>query len=1673
MKIQHILGTLAVLISFILPARATTYYVAASNSNPVAPFTSWSTAATNIQDAINAATNGDLILVTNGIYSAGGLVIASTLTNRVALNKPLTVESVNGPWVTIIQGAGPAGPAAVRCAWVTNGAVLTGFTLQGGTTSTAGTANNEYGGGVWCVSASAVVDDCVIISNTAEVYGGGVYQGTLNNCLVAQNSSVDAEGGGAAYATLYSCTVVNNAGVGVAGGVYTNCIVFYNGTADHLSGGVFAYCCTTVPPSGVGNITNSPQLFADGVHLLTGSPCIGAGINVVTGTDIFGNAWANPPSLGCAEWEPAPLVTQPAFQYNSYSQAGTFNVISDGQAPLSYFWSFNGTPIQDNGHYNNSATANLMVANFGPGDAGVYQVVVSNEVGLAVSETQLVVHVVNAAGVNPVAPYATWATAATTIQDAINAATNGDFILVTNGIYQTGGLVMVGTLTNRAALNKPVTVQSLNGPWVTTILGAGATNGPNAVRCAWLTNNAALKGFTLKAGATGTSGDIYGGGVWCASSNALVANCVIVSNTAYSYGGGAWQGALENCLLSGNTTVLSGQGGGAANAVMTSCTVFSNANYGVYGGIYTNCIVYSNAPADHVSSSIFAWCCTTMQSAGPGIINTAPQLLADGVHLQNGSPCIGAGTNVARGTDIFGNAWANPPSMGCAEWTAAPAVSQPQIQLAGNPAGFMVGNAGVAGTPPFYYSWLQNGVPLQDDGHFAGTQTANLTIAGALLSDAAGFQLVVSNAFGVTTSAVVSLVIHCVAAGSVNPVAPYTNWATAATNIQSAITSAAAGDVVLVTNGVYATGGISMDGVITNCVSVNKAILVQSVNGPVSTIIQGAMDPTATNGPGAVRCVWMGTNAVLGGFTLQGGATRSGSGGTFTAGGGLYCASTNVLVYNCVIATNYASYEGGGVFANTVLTKPNNTTLINCTLTGNQVGSATTGIAGSGGGAAGCFLRNCVITANFAQGGGGTFNCDATNCAYVLNATVLFGSSSYNGGAASGGILVNCTVSKNTAAYYDDNIGAAVYGATLVNCLVYSNSSPTSASPNYSSCTMTYGDADPLSAGAGNIDVNPQLLADGIHLAATSPCLGAGTESVVSGTDIDGQAWNNPPAIGCDEWQPTPLIVVQPQVQINTPAFGLTVSTAVAGQSPSYFWSLNGASIQNDGRHSNSGTPNLTVNNFGPGDAGIYQVVVSNAFGMVTSQVAQVVMHVVNAAGADPVAPYSTWATAATNIQDAINAAAAGDIVLVTNGVYAYGGWVVAGNLTNRVALNKPVTVTSANGYAVTAIQGALDPVSTTTGPGAVRCAYVGDGAVLYGFTLQNGATRATGDGSAGGPLESGGGIYCNSANGLVFNCVLSNNYAIYGGGIINGILNNSLVTLNQASFYGGGTYYANLNNCTVLNNSSGHNLGAGTYYGTAQNSIVLDNYNFALPPGSDENYSGAVDTFNYCCSSPIPGGTGNIDVSPQFVDGYHLAVASGCRGAGSAAYASGTDLDGQPWDSPPSMGCSEVVLTNLVGPLSASISSYQTNVLINHLGIFQGGFGGHASADGFSFGDGGVVTNSGLNVSHAWNQPGNYTVTFTVYNDDHPAGVSASAAIQVLPILAPQLQYTGLATNGFEFQFAGQTNAMYTIEYTTNLVPPITWNTLQYIFDGSSGWNQVFDSTVPTGTRFYRVEAQ
>ena len=288
---------------------ATVHYVDANGTNATPPYTNWIKAATNIQDAVSVASAGDTVMVTNGVYPG-----------TVSVTNSLAIVSVSGPGFTIIDGGGTN-----RCASLTTGASLTGFTLRNGSAYWAG-------GGVFCWSTNAFLTNCVITGNSAKshavlskgtwVYiegtGGGVYGGTLYNCIVSlnfaqgiwePNGSLWAfhpgqgggvsggmlfnclvcrnranAGGGTADCNLYNCTLSGNAcddsskvdGTrqyhyagnrgGAAGGTLYNCIAYFNYATNGANCGtdcVLNYCCTTpLPANGVGNITNAP-LFVD------------------------------------------------------------------------------------------------------------------------------------------------------------------------------------------------------------------------------------------------------------------------------------------------------------------------------------------------------------------------------------------------------------------------------------------------------------------------------------------------------------------------------------------------------------------------------------------------------------------------------------------------------------------------------------------------------------------------------------------------------------------------------------------------------------------------------------------------------------------------------------------------------------------------------------------------------------------------------------------------------------------------------------------------------------------------------------------------------------------------------------------------------------------------------------------------------------------------------------------------------------------------------------------------------------------------------------------------------------------------------------------------------------------------------------------------------------------
>lgn len=715
---------------------------------------------------------------------------------------------------------------------------------------------------------------------------------------------------------------------------------------------------------------------------------------------------------------------------------------------------------------------------------------------------------------------------------------------------------------------------------------------------------------------------------------------------------------------------------------------------------------------------------------------------------------------------------------------------------------------------------------------------------------------------------------------SPNPTPPFDSWAQAATNIQDAVDAAMDRDTVLVMGGVYATGGRAVVGTMTNRVAIAKAITVESLMGPELTVIEGAPAPgssdTNGNGDGAIRCVYLGTNAVLSGFTLTKGHTKAELVYSYEMnGGGVWCEDAATLT-NCIITGNSASYGGGGVFQGTLYNSglvsnsvnvagggAFDSTLYNCTLTGNSASEA-------GGGAYSCTLYECVLTRNSSESyGGGSAGGTLNHCTLANNSAVG------SGGGASGGTLTNCTLTGNSASYGGgcywstlhnsslktnsaDEGGGAYYGTlyncvltgnrarlhgggfsgdwniiggigggflpigflhncTLTdntagssgggadsgwfyNCIVYHNKAPEGANYGtliglggtsgiqptfYKSCTT------PLpSNGTNNIDADPQL-ATLTHLSSSSPCIGAGDSAYASGVDIDGEPWADPPSMGADQLTPgqaTGALSMEIHAGYTSVAPGFAVRFFARNQGAilTSVWDFDDGTIATNQAivcHAWSAPGSYTVrltgynDTFPSGVSATAQVEVSES------------VYYVNQANSTPEFPYNSWESAATSIQDAIEAGTAiGRLILVTNGVYATGSVEAEGS--NRIALVDPMVVQSINGPDTTAIFG---------GSG-IRCAYVGNNATLSGFRLSE------------GEAEYGGGAWCERS-GTLTNCFIDNNLATEGGGVLGGTLFDCNVSENLAGDYGGGSAKSTLHGCTLRNNLAWE--GGGSYAAT------------------------------------------------------------------------------------------------------------------------------------------------------------------------------------------------------------------------------------------------------------------
>ncbi len=810
-----------------------------------------------------------------------------------------------------------------------------------------------------------------------------------------------------------------------------------------------------------------------------------------------------------------------------------------------------------------------------------------------------------------IAPFASWNTAATNIQDAIDEAVDGDVVLVSNGTWY---------VDETLSIKKSIMLHSLNGPHRTMI------DGNDAVRCIWTTNaGSVIEGFTVQNGNDFYDTHFFGGaGIYCERS--AVRRCIIRNNWSRGNGGGliiySSHSTIENCMIHGNYAIEAGGGVYFSSGTMRNCTVVGNdANY--CGGIYAssflgkttdkteNTIIYYNTSrGKRLNYDILNCynCCSWPKPPGPGCTDLPPGVTGlDNYYLVPGSACIDAGnSSYVDGTvDIDGNPRINGSAVdiGCREFMADSCKESLTVSITADYTFVSVGF-------PVRFNAFVQGIPCGSRWNFNdGTILSNIPAQFYTFS-APGTYPVVYTVWNTDSSVSDTVTVHVAAV--TNYVSktgldtlPYTSWATAAHVLQDAVDAAPAGGVVLAGPGVYDQGmrvAVLHEERTTNRVVLSKSISLIATNAaPFATLIRGV----GKKYNAAIRCVFMESGCLLNGFTITNGSTR-----IVDKGGGVY--NHGGIVSDCTIAYNIGLDSGGGCYSDW------DGLVTRCAIYGNE--------GQTGGGAAGGILRNSLITGNSANNGGGASYALVWNCVITNNSATEGGgivgcepySSLIAGNAGGGayyryyGLMENCTVVDNSDYGVKLDTMAYFWYLTCIvnNCVIQYNGTNNwihvgDGKTWYEQCCIT-----PLPpVGRNNLTNDPGCIdhqAGNFRLAPSSPCIDRGIMQswMYPATDLDGRprVIGDSVDIGAYEYAPAFWCSFYAVPAVAVPDEEVMFVSAISEPDPAavYYW----WDFQNDGTWDAQGPGNDQPVWQYPAE-GTYSValMISNHSSLVTSSV--------------------------------------------------------------------------------------------------------------------------------------------------------------------------------------------------------------------------------------------------------------------------------------------------------------------------------------------------------------------------------------------------------------------------------------------------------------------------------------
>ena len=256
--------------------------------------------------------------------------------------------------------------------------------------------------------------------------------------------------------------------------------------------------------------------------------------------------------------------------------------------------------------------------------------------------------------------------------------------------------------------------------------------------------------------------------------------------------------------------------------------------------------------------------------------------------------------------------------------------------------------------------------------------------------------------------------------------------------------------------------------------------------------------------------------------------------------------------------------------------------------------------------------------------------------------------------------------------------------------------------------------------------------------------------------------------------------------------------------------------------------------------------------------------------GSVPTPPYDTWATAAQDIQTAVDYACANfpsyDTVIITNGTYG---------ITNQIWITNAITVRSFEG----GLSGAGNTVVQRTSGQTRIFKLTHPGAHLHGLTLQGGYYA----GYVDEEFRYGAGLYMTAGTASCLRIFANDGNSIHGGdwtrggGVFmgGGLLTDSIIESNNwtySSFFvsGGGLYMTGgvVQRCVIRNNRGGYSSthqtgmdgGGGVRMtgGRLENCLIVDNITGHYNGGGVLISGGQIVHCTIADNRVLPGYSGN-----------------------------------------------------------------------------------------------------------------------------------------------------------------------------------------------------------------------